>query len=100
VLRGDSDVALRYVRGPDGTQIARLRLLVAGARDRLRRFDEVQLLWIPRHRNAMRIACRGRRWVCRPARRRYRREPAALISPPVSAMIRPLLQSGVTAWEY
>ena len=51
VLRGDSDVALRYVRGPDGTQIARLRLLVAGARDRLRRFDEVQLLWIPRHRN-------------------------------------------------
>jgi ribonuclease HI len=51
VLRGDSDVALRYVRGPDSTQIARLRLLVADARDRLRRFDEVQLLWIPRHRN-------------------------------------------------
>lgn len=51
VLRGDSDVALRYVRGPDSTQIVRLRLLVADARDRLRRFDEVQLLWIPRHRN-------------------------------------------------
>ena len=51
LLRGDSDVALRYVRGPDNTQIARLCLLVAAARDGLRRFDEVQLLWIPRHRN-------------------------------------------------
>jgi ribonuclease HI len=51
LLRGDSDVALRYVRGPDSTQIARLRLLVAAARDRLQRFDEVRLLWIPRHRN-------------------------------------------------
>jgi ribonuclease HI len=51
LLRGDSDVALRYVRGPDSTQIARLCLLVAAARDALRRFDEVQLLWIPRHRN-------------------------------------------------
>jgi ribonuclease HI len=51
LLRGDSDVALRYVRGPDSTQIARLCLLVAAARDGLRRFDEVQLVWIPRHRN-------------------------------------------------
>jgi ribonuclease HI len=51
LLRGDSDVALRYVRGPDSTQIARLCLLVAAARERLRRFDEVQLLWIPRRRN-------------------------------------------------
>jgi len=51
LLRGDSDVALRYVRGPDSTQIARLCLLVAAAHERVRRFDEVQLLWIPRHRN-------------------------------------------------
>jgi ribonuclease HI len=51
LLRGDSDVALRYVRGPDSTQIARLCLLVAAARERVRRFDEVQLLWSPRHRN-------------------------------------------------
>ena len=51
LLQGDSDVALRYVRGPDSTQIARLCLLVADARERLRRFDEVQLLWIPRQRN-------------------------------------------------
>lgn len=51
LLRGDSDVALRYVRGPDSTGIARLRVLIDGARERLRRFDDVQLLWVPRHRN-------------------------------------------------
>jgi ribonuclease HI len=51
LLRGDSDVALRYVRGPDSTQIDRLLVLVAEARESLRRFDEVQLVWIPRHRN-------------------------------------------------
>jgi ribonuclease HI len=51
VLRGDSDVALRYVRGPDSTQIVRLCLLVAAAHERVRRFDEVQLLLIPRQRN-------------------------------------------------
>lgn len=51
VLRGDSDVAIRYVRGPDATQIERLRILVARAREGLERFEEVQLLWIPRHRN-------------------------------------------------
>lgn len=51
LLRGDSDVAIRYVRGPDSTQIVRLSLLVAVARDCLRSFDEVQLVWIPRHRN-------------------------------------------------
>jgi ribonuclease HI len=52
LLRGDSDVAIRYVRGPDGTQIERLQVLVAGARDRLRWFEDVDLIWIPRHRNA------------------------------------------------
>ena len=52
LLRGDSDVALRYVRGPDSTQIARLLALVDRARDGLRRFEDAQLLWIPRHRNA------------------------------------------------
>lgn len=51
LLRGDSDVAIRYVRGPDSTQIVRLSLLVAAARDCLRSFDEVQLVWLPRHRN-------------------------------------------------
>ena len=51
LLRGDSDVALRYVRGPDRTGIARLQVLIERARERLRRFDDVQLLWVPRHRN-------------------------------------------------
>lgn len=50
-LRGDSDVALRYVRGPQTTQVLRLCRLVDAARDWLQRFDEVQLLWVPRHRN-------------------------------------------------
>jgi ribonuclease HI len=45
-------VALRYVRGPDATQVVRLLVLVDEAQNSLRRFDEVQLLWIPRHRNA------------------------------------------------
>lgn len=52
LVRGDSDVALRYVRGPDRTGIARLQVLIEGARDRLRRFDDVQLIWVPRHRNS------------------------------------------------
>ncbi|MCX7167862.1 MAG: ribonuclease HI family protein [Rhodocyclales bacterium] len=51
VLRGDSDVAIRYVRGPDSTQISRLVVRVAEARDWLQRFEDVQLVWIPRHRN-------------------------------------------------
>lgn len=51
LLRGDSDVALRYVRGPETTQILRLCRLVDAARGWLQRFDEVQLLWVPRHRN-------------------------------------------------
>lgn len=51
VVRGDSDVALCYVRGPDSTQITRLLVLVARAREWMRCFDEVQLIWVPRHRN-------------------------------------------------
>lgn len=51
LLHGDSDVAIRYVRGPDSTRIARLLVLVDQARDKLRRFEEVRLVWVPRHRN-------------------------------------------------
>lgn len=51
VLRGDSDVALRYVRGPDSTRIERLQVLVTQARDSLRCFEDVQLVWVPRYRN-------------------------------------------------
>ena len=52
VVRGDSDIALRYVAGPDSTEVARLVTLVARARAWLKRFEDVQLIWVPRHRNA------------------------------------------------
>lgn len=48
---GDSDVSIRYVLGPDTTAIAPLLALVNRARSLLARFDDVQLRWIPRHRN-------------------------------------------------
>jgi ribonuclease HI len=51
LLHSDSDVALRYVRGPDATRIERLQVLVTRARLLVARFDAVQLLWLPRHRN-------------------------------------------------
>ncbi len=50
-VRGDSDVALGYVRGPGATRIERLNVLVVAARERMRRFEHVELLWVPRHRN-------------------------------------------------
>lgn len=50
-VRGDSDVAIRYVLGTDSTAIVPLLMLVARAQEWLARFDEVQLLWVPRHRN-------------------------------------------------
>jgi len=53
LLRGDSDVAIGYVRGPRSTQIERLRVLVVRARAALELFDEVQLVWLPRHRNGI-----------------------------------------------
>jgi len=51
LLHCDSDVAVRYVRGPESTQIARLVALVEQARERIRSFEDVLLIWVPRHRN-------------------------------------------------
>lgn len=51
LVRGDSDVAIRYVLGPETTSIAPLLMLVARAHGLLARFDELRLCWIPRHRN-------------------------------------------------
>lgn len=51
LVRGDSDVAVRYVNGADRTDNAVLNTLVAQARVWMARFAEVQLHWIPRHRN-------------------------------------------------
>ena len=52
ILRGDSDLAVRYVTGVDSTAVARLLPLIARAREGLARFDDARLLWLPRHRNA------------------------------------------------
>ncbi len=51
-LRGDSDVAVRYVTGADETSVVRLLPLIARARDGMATFDAARLIWVPRHRNA------------------------------------------------
>jgi ribonuclease HI len=51
LLQGDSDVAIRYALGTDSTRIARLVVLIDRARESMRRFEEVRLVWVPRHRN-------------------------------------------------
>ena len=51
VVHGDSDVVMRYVVGPDTTEVARLVTLIASAREWLPRFEDIRLIWIPRHRN-------------------------------------------------
>ena len=51
LLRGDSDVAIRYVAGRDRTAVPRLLPLVALAQHGLATFETAQLLWVPRHRN-------------------------------------------------
>ncbi len=50
-IRGDSDVAVRYVNRTDSTVIERIRLLVERAQALIATFDDVQLSWVPRHRN-------------------------------------------------
>lgn len=51
ILRGDSDVAVRYVTGASTTSVQRLLPLIARAQEGMAQFDAVQLLWVPRHRN-------------------------------------------------
>lgn len=53
LIRGDSDVAIGYVKGTSSTQVDALVPLIAMAHNWLARFDSVELLWIPRHRNGM-----------------------------------------------
>lgn len=50
-LHSDSDVAVRYVNGTGRTEIARLLPLIARAQAWMVRFDDVDLRWVPRHRN-------------------------------------------------
>ncbi|WP_374239741.1 reverse transcriptase-like protein [Zoogloea sp.] len=51
VLRGDSDFAVRHLRGEAVTQVGRLQALVAMIRGELGGFASVRLEWVPRHRN-------------------------------------------------
>lgn len=51
LLRGDSDVAITYVKGRSSTQISTLTPLIEGARNWLSRFAQIELQWVPRHRN-------------------------------------------------
>lgn len=50
-IHGDSIVAVRYVSGAEVTGIERLGLLIRRAQQKLAEFDEIELCWIPRHRN-------------------------------------------------
>jgi ribonuclease HI len=47
----DSDFVVRHVRGEAQTEVARLLPLVAEARALAASFAEVDLRWLPRHRN-------------------------------------------------
>jgi ribonuclease HI len=51
IARGDSDFVVRHVAGTQQTLIPRLLGLIDQVRSRLAGFSDVQLLWIPRHRN-------------------------------------------------
>ena len=52
-IQGDSDVAVRYANGTDVTEIARLLTLICRSQALLGEFDEVNLHWVPRHRNGV-----------------------------------------------
>jgi len=51
VVRGDSDFAVRHLRGEAHTSIAHLHALIRQMQPLLAGFDSVRLEWIPRHRN-------------------------------------------------
>jgi len=51
LVRGDSRVAIGQVTGRERTVVASLLPLIADAQAALAGFDEVQMLWVPRHRN-------------------------------------------------
>lgn len=51
VVRGDSDFAVRHLRGEAHTSVAHLHALIRQMQPLLAGFDSVRLEWIPRHRN-------------------------------------------------
>jgi ribonuclease HI len=48
---GDSKATADWIRGADSTRIEPIASLVAGIRARIIGFDNVELVWIPRHKN-------------------------------------------------
>lgn len=50
-VRGDSSFAVGQVNGTEATAIGRLLELVTQGQNWRRRFEDVQLVWVPRHRN-------------------------------------------------
>lgn len=50
-VRGDSDFAVRHIRGDARTEVARLRGLIEQTQSLLAAFASVRLEWVPRHRN-------------------------------------------------
>ena len=50
-IRGDSDFAVRHLRGEARTAVAHLDRLIGQLQVRLAAFASVRLEWIPRHRN-------------------------------------------------
>jgi ribonuclease HI len=48
---GDSDIAVKYASGAGTTRIQRLLMLVQRAQLLMAGFEEVELRWVPRHRN-------------------------------------------------
>ena len=51
VVRGDSDFAVRHLRGEAHTSVAHLQALILQMQPLLAAFTSVRLEWIPRHRN-------------------------------------------------
>ena len=51
VVHGDSDFAIRHLTGAESTAVPHLANLVQQARQGIDEFTDVQLKWIPRHRN-------------------------------------------------
>lgn len=48
---GDSKATADWINGTDSTKIEPLASLITGIRTRISHFDDVKVIWIPRHRN-------------------------------------------------
>lgn len=51
VLTGDSDFAVRHGAGVDHTAVPRLAALIDQVQGWMKRFEHIELRWVPRHRN-------------------------------------------------